>query len=53
MTVTEPRSVVPFKIVTTWTDGQTTVLFNQVQLNTTIDAARFAKPAPAPPPKLQ
>lgn len=44
---------VPFKIITTWTDGQTTVELNQVQFNTTVDAAKFAKPAPAPPPKLQ
>jgi outer membrane lipoprotein-sorting protein len=44
---------VPFKIISTWTDGQTTVELSQVQLNTTVDAARFARPAPAQPPKLQ
>jgi hypothetical protein len=41
---------VPFKILTTWTDGQTTVELSQVQLNATLDASKFATPAPASAP---
>jgi outer membrane lipoprotein-sorting protein len=37
----------PFHVVVTWTDGQSTVQFNEVQPNVAIDAAKFAKPAPA------
>ena len=37
----------PFKIVITWTDGQSNILLTEVQPNVQIDAARFAKPAPA------
>jgi outer membrane lipoprotein-sorting protein len=37
----------PFKIVITWTDGQSNIELMDVQPNVTIDAARFAKPAPA------
>ena len=44
---------VPFKTITTWTDGQATTELTLVQTNATIDAARFNRPAPAPPPKLQ
>ena len=44
---------VPFKWISTWTDGQVTWEMTQVQLNGTIDPARFNRPAPAPPPKLQ
>jgi photosynthetic reaction center cytochrome c subunit len=44
---------VPFNIVTTWTNGQTTTKLTEVQPNVAIPATRFAKPAPAPPPKLQ
>jgi len=44
---------VPFKTITTWTDGQTTTELTGVQVNATIDAVRFNRPAPAPPPKLQ
>jgi len=36
----------PHKIVVTWTDGQNTITFNQVQANVAIDAARFATPRP-------
>jgi outer membrane lipoprotein-sorting protein len=43
----------PFKWITTWTNGQTTTELSDVQPNATIDAAKFARPAPAPPPKLQ
>jgi hypothetical protein len=40
---------VPFKSITTWTDGQATAELTQVQPNTGIDAGRFAKPAPIRP----
>lgn len=41
----------PFKWVTTWTDGQSTTELTDVQPNVQIDAAKFGKPAPAKPPK--
>ena len=41
----------PFHWVATWTDGQSTVELSEVQPNAPIDASRFAKPAPAPPPQ--
>jgi hypothetical protein len=44
---------VPFKWTTTWTDGQATTELSEVQPNVTIDAAKFGRPAPAPPPKVQ
>jgi hypothetical protein len=37
----------PFKIVITWTDGQSNILLTDIQPNGQLDAARFAKPAPA------
>jgi photosynthetic reaction center cytochrome c subunit len=37
----------PFNIVITWTDGQSKILFKEIQPNVAIDAAKFAKPAPA------
>jgi hypothetical protein len=37
----------PFHWVVTWTGGQSTMQLNEVQANIAIDAARFAKPAPA------
>jgi photosynthetic reaction center cytochrome c subunit len=37
----------PFHWVVTWTGGQSTMQLNEVQANIPIDAARFAKPAPA------
>ena len=43
----------PFKWVATWTDGQSTTQLNDVQVNVAIDDATFARPAPAPPPKLR
>jgi photosynthetic reaction center cytochrome c subunit len=43
----------PFKWIATWTDGQSTTQLSEVQPNVPIDDAKFAKPAPAPPPKLQ
>jgi photosynthetic reaction center cytochrome c subunit len=43
----------PFRWVATWTDGQSTIELSDIQPNTPIDAAKFGKPAPAPPPKSQ
>lgn len=43
---------IPFHRVLTWTDGQSTIQLSDVQPNASIDAAKFAKPVPAPPPKL-
>jgi hypothetical protein len=43
----------PFKIVTTWTNGQNTIKLTEAQLNSAIDAAKFSKPRPAPPLKVQ
>jgi photosynthetic reaction center cytochrome c subunit len=41
----------PFKWIATWTDGQATTELSEVQPNASIDASRFARPAPAPRPK--
>ena len=41
----------PFHWTVTWTDGQTSTELSEVQPNAPIDNARFARPAPAPPPK--
>jgi photosynthetic reaction center cytochrome c subunit len=41
----------PFHWVITWTDGQSTIELTEIQPNTPIDAAIFARPAPAPPPR--
>ena len=38
---------IPFRWVVTWTGGQSTMQLNKVQPNVPVDAARFAKPAPA------
>jgi photosynthetic reaction center cytochrome c subunit len=38
---------VPFHMVITWTDGQSDIQLAEVKPNVAIDAARFAKPAPA------
>jgi hypothetical protein len=38
---------IPFKMVVTWTDGQSNILFTDVQPNVGIDATQFARPAPA------
>jgi outer membrane lipoprotein-sorting protein len=43
----------PFRWIATWTDGQSTTQLSEVQPNVPIDAAKFARPAPAPPPKTQ
>ncbi len=42
---------IPFHWTVTWTDGQSTTELSEVRPNVAIDAAKFAKPAPAPPPK--
>ena len=39
----------PFKLTTTWTDGQSTMEFADVQANVAIDPARFRQPPPAAP----
>jgi photosynthetic reaction center cytochrome c subunit len=36
----------PFKITTTWTDGQSIIALSELHANAPIDAARFAKPMP-------
>ena len=36
----------PFRIVLTWTDGQNTIVLNEIQPNAAVNAARFARPAP-------
>jgi photosynthetic reaction center cytochrome c subunit len=42
----------PFRWTTTWLDGRSTIELSEVQRNVSIDAAKFARPAPpAPPPK--
>lgn len=41
----------PFRWTVTWTDGQSTTQLTAVQPNVPIDATKFGKPAPAPPPK--
>jgi outer membrane lipoprotein-sorting protein len=42
---------IPFKWETTWTDGRTLFQLDSVQVNTAVDAARFAKPKPPAAPK--
>ena len=37
----------PFKMVVTWTDGQSDILLTDVEPNAALDPAKFAKPAPA------
>ena len=39
----------PFKWTSTWTDGRTLYEIKNIQINPTIDAAKFAKPAPPRP----
>ena len=38
---------VPYDVVITWTDGQWKLKLTDVQANVPVDAAKFAKPAPA------
>jgi hypothetical protein len=41
----------PFRWTTTWTNGQATTELNELQVNVPIDAAKLARPAPAPRPQ--
>jgi photosynthetic reaction center cytochrome c subunit len=41
----------PFRIISTWTDGQSTIEFTDVRTNVAIDPARFRQPPPAAPLK--
>jgi photosynthetic reaction center cytochrome c subunit len=41
----------PFRWTTTWTNGQATIELSEVQVNVPIDAAKLARPAPAPRPQ--
>src|SRR2546426_334734 len=41
----------PFKWTVTWLDGRSTYELTSVQPNVAIDASRFARPAPSPPPR--
>jgi hypothetical protein len=41
----------PFKWTQMWLDGRENVELSEIQVNTNIDAAKFAKPAPATAPK--
>jgi hypothetical protein len=36
----------PFRMVFAWLDGRDTIQLNQVQMNASIDAAKFGRPAP-------
>jgi photosynthetic reaction center cytochrome c subunit len=40
---------VPFKSITTWTDGQATAELSEVRPNVAIEATRFGRPAPIRP----
>jgi outer membrane lipoprotein-sorting protein len=40
---------IPFKWTSTWTDGRTVFELSSVEVNTRIDATRFAKPTPPAP----
>jgi hypothetical protein len=40
---------VPFRMTVTWTNGQSITQLSEVRPNVAIDAARFARPAPATP----
>jgi photosynthetic reaction center cytochrome c subunit len=44
---------VPYHQVITWTDNQITIDLTNVQLNAAIEAAKFAQPPPAQPPKVK
>lgn len=44
---------IPFRVITTWTNGQSTIALTDVQPNVPIDSARFARPVAAAAPKLQ
>ena len=40
----------PFHWIMTWLDGRENVELTEIQPNTTIDSAKFGKPAPPTPP---
>ena len=40
---------IPFRTTVTWTNGESTTQLSEVRPNVPIDAARFARPAPAVP----
>jgi hypothetical protein len=42
---------VPFKWITTWTNGQATTELTEARTNVAIEATRFNRPAPGPRPK--
>jgi hypothetical protein len=42
---------VPYKFTLTWLNGRDTFEMSQVRPNVTIDAVKFAKPAPSTPPR--
>ena len=37
----------PYRVTVTWLDGRATTVFTEIQPNAPVEAARFAKPAPA------
>ena len=39
----------PYKITVTWTNGQSFIVLDRITANAAIDAAKFARPAPAKP----
>jgi Photosynthetic reaction centre cytochrome C subunit len=41
----------PFTLITTWTDGRSTITFSDLRANVAIDAAKFAKPTGNTPKK--
>ncbi len=41
----------PFRWILTWTDGQSTIELSEIKPNVPMDAATFAAPPPAPPPR--
>ena len=41
----------PYRLITTWTDGRSTIVFTDLRANLAIDAAKFAKPAGNTPQK--
>jgi len=41
----------PFTLITTWTDGRSTITFSDLRANVSIDAAKFAKPTGNTPKK--
>ncbi len=44
--------MMPFGTIVTWTNGQATIEYDDIQSNVAIDPARFATPAPSPPPQF-